>query len=208
MFDATARHIVLAGDSILDNDVYVEADEPSVIQQLQEALPQPWVATKIAVDGDCMRDVYAQLQHLPQDATDLILSVGGNDMLGFAHLLDRAYTPKDLPDVLRQPASDFTVSYAALLDTLQAMPLRVAICTVYTAIPFEEPDFRQYGAAAISMFNQVMVAEAEKRGIAIIRLEEVCTDPADFSVFSPIEPSAIGGRKIVDAITNYLSNTH
>jgi hypothetical protein len=196
-------HIVLAGDSIFDNDVYV-LGEPGVIEQMRQALPKGWSAFKIAVDGDCIRDVPAQLARLPTHATDLVLSIGGNDMIGYSGLLEEVRNPAALMGQLQKPLAEFAAAYGELLDRLAKLPVKVTVCTVYTAIPFHEPQFRRHGAAAIGVFNGIIVGEAGKRGMEVIRLEQVCTEAGDFSAVSPIEPSAAGGRKIVAAILGHL----
>ena len=71
-------HVVLLGDSILDNARYVP-DRPAVIEQLREALPRGWQASLLAVDGHITEDVAKQLNKLPADATHLVVSAGGND---------------------------------------------------------------------------------------------------------------------------------
>jgi hypothetical protein len=43
-------HIVLLGDSILDNASYTSGG-PDVISQVREILPKDWKATLLAVDG-------------------------------------------------------------------------------------------------------------------------------------------------------------
>lgn len=198
------KHIVLAGDSIFDNDSYVMG-EASVIEQMRRSLPTGWSAFKIAVDGDCIRDVPAQLKQLPAHATDIVLSVGGNDMIGYSHVLAQVRSPLDLSTLLAEPLADFKAKYAQLLDTLAERTARTAVCTIYTAIPFEEPAFRAFAPTAIAVFNEAIAAEANQRSMPVIRLETVCTDSEDFSAVSPIEPSAIGGQKIVDAIIQLLS---
>ena len=82
-------HLVLLGDSIFDNASYV-GEQPEVINQLKAKLPDTWNATLKAIDGDRIDDVYAQLEQLPEDATHLILSVGGNDALSHLGILDRS----------------------------------------------------------------------------------------------------------------------
>ncbi len=76
-----APEVVLLGDSIFDNGVYV-AGGPDVRQQLEERLPQGWESTLLAVDGDVTSDVYVQVERLPSRATHLVISTGGNDALG------------------------------------------------------------------------------------------------------------------------------
>ena len=50
-------HIVLVGDSIFDNEVYVGRSGKSVIQHLTDKIPRDWKATLIAVDGDVVGGV-------------------------------------------------------------------------------------------------------------------------------------------------------
>ncbi|MEJ7640217.1 MAG: hypothetical protein WKF75_20190 [Singulisphaera sp.] len=80
-------HVVLLGDSIFDNAAYV-GGRPAVIDQVRGGLPEGWHASLIAVDGDTTRGVYGQLERLPGDASHLFLSVGGNDALGGAAILN------------------------------------------------------------------------------------------------------------------------
>lgn len=200
---AQARHIILAGDSIFDNDTYVPG-EPGVIAQLRRALPPGWRATKVAVDGDKIDDVRRQVKTLPADATDLIVSVGGNDALGHSDMLAQVRGPSDLPRLLYGPLAKFRAKYAAMLDLLTPISVRLQVCTIYTAIPFEEPLWRALAPAAIGAFNQVILEEAGGRGIAVLRLDELCVAADDYSALSPIEPSAKGGQKIVDLIATSL----
>lgn len=82
-------HVALLGDSIFDNAAYV-AGGPDVAWQLRERLPEGWRATLNAVDGAVTSGVERQLERLPQDASHLVVSVGGNDALHHAGLLDQA----------------------------------------------------------------------------------------------------------------------
>lgn len=198
-----SRHIVLAGDSIFDNDAYVMG-ERGVIEQMRAALPRDWSAFKVAVDGDCIRDVGKQVAELPTHATDLIVSVGGNDALQHSHLLDRARSIEDLQTAMIGPLAAFAAEYGDMLDALAALPVRLHVCTIYTAIPFEESLWRAHAPIAIGAFNAVIMGEAARRGIEVLRLDFVCTEARDFSAVSPIEPSAKGGEKIVALILDTL----
>jgi hypothetical protein len=81
-------HVVLLGDSIFDNGAYTRGG-PDVVTQLRSLLPRGWSATLLAVDGDRISDVSRRLSKTPADATDQVLSVGGNDALAHGDLLDR-----------------------------------------------------------------------------------------------------------------------
>jgi lysophospholipase L1-like esterase len=199
-----ARHIVLAGDSIFDNDGYV-LGEPGVIEQMRRALPKGWSAFKIAVDGDVIADVERQVESLPTHATDLVVSVGGNDALGYSELLNQVRSPADIARVIRPAVAEFSEEYGAMLELLKALPVRLYVCTIYTAIPFTEPLFRAYAPLGIAAFNDAIIAEASKRGVPVLRLDQVCTEADDFAAVSPIEPSAKGGQKIVNHILATLA---
>ena len=82
------NHAVLLGDSIFDNAAYVPG-KPSVIEQLRKTLPGDWKATLLAVDGDVTADVQKQIERLPDDATHLIVSSGGNDLRSICRLSER-----------------------------------------------------------------------------------------------------------------------
>src|SRR2546423_11720616 len=84
---ALMNHIVLLGDSIFDNAAYV-GNGPDVVRQLHSVLPGGWRATLNAMDGATIQDIRAQLARLPSDASHLVLSVGGNDALLEAGVLE------------------------------------------------------------------------------------------------------------------------
>ncbi|XWN29031.1 MAG: SGNH/GDSL hydrolase family protein [Devosia sp.] len=194
-----AKHLVLAGDSIFDNDGYV-LGEAGVIEQLRRSLPKTWTASKVAVDGDCIKHVKDQITELPSNTTDLIVSVGGNDARQYSDLLLKIKNSGDLDNLIKQPLAQFKSEYRAMIDDAVGTGLMVYVCTIYTAIPFEDPVWREFAPVAISRFNDVITAEANARSVPVFNLHEVCIETADFSTVSPIEPSNQGGQKIVDHI--------
>src|SRR4051794_9613171 len=58
-----AGHVVLLGDSILDNKAYV-GQGPAVIDQVREQMPSGWKATLLAVDGSVTAGVARQFERL------------------------------------------------------------------------------------------------------------------------------------------------
>ena len=84
-------HLVMLGDSVFDNGSYVNQGEPDVQNQTLEKLRKLDPAaelTFLAEDGAVNKDVMEQqLKYLPEDATHLILSTGGNDVLGLLGFL-------------------------------------------------------------------------------------------------------------------------
>jgi lysophospholipase L1-like esterase len=194
-------HVVLLGDSIFDNRVYV-APEPDVVRQLRSRLGSDWRATLLAVDGHVTADVRErQLPQLPDDASHLVLSVGGNDALERAAVLGQAAsTVGDAVAMLDRARERFRDDYRLLLDALVATDLQVAVCTVYDA-NYPGPEGRVVGAA-LSLFNDIITREAFRRALPLIDLRLICDRPEDYA--NPIEPSAAGGDKIAAAIAAML----
>lgn len=197
------KHICLMGDSIFDNDGYIPG-EPGVIEQMRCSIPKAWSAFKVAVDGDCIEDIPDQLRRVPTHTTDVVVSIGGNNLMKFRHLLGQVAEGASLEELITSPLADFEIAYGWMLDTVSECGHRVSVCTIYTAIPFAEREMRDHAPSAIGAFNAIILRLAEARGIPVIRLDVVCSDEGDYSEMSPIEPSSKGGQKIVEAILQTL----
>lgn len=194
-------HVVLLGDSIFDNGFYVPG-EPEVIEQVQAALHEDWTATLVAVDGNITIDVPRQLERLPANTTHLAISVGGNDALRHSTILSQP--ARSVGEVLRTMSgiqTEFQREYRAMLEAVLARKLPTAICTIYDAIP----DLPREAVAALSFFNDVITREANRARVPVLDLRVLCRDKADYSALSPIEPSAIGGAKIAEALARFLT---
>lgn len=189
-------HIVLLGDSIFDNGVYVPG-EPDVVRQLQPLLPTGWQASLLAVDGAVTSGVDRQLERLPADATHLFVSVGGNDALGQSHLLaSPSRTVGEAVARLAEAQAAFAERYRAMVETVLGRGLPTALCTIYDAN--YAPPQGTVVTAALSLFNDVITRTAFSRGLDLVDLRLLCSEPADYA--NPIEPSARGGAKIAAAI--------
>lgn len=196
-----AGHVVLLGDSIFDNASYVP-EGPSVTEILRNRLPRDYHCTVTAIDGACVSNVYRQLAALPEDATHLVLSIGGNDALIAASGLFTAEV-ETLAESLNRVAravDDFAQQYRQLTLQLCERNLPLAVCTVYDAVPGLSPGER----SGLSVFNDVISRTAFRLGMTLIDLRLVCDEPGDYSEVSPIEPSAQGGGKIVAAILSAI----
>ncbi len=196
------KHVVLLGDSIFDNQAYVPG-EPPVIDQLRNLLPLPWQATLLAVDGHVTADVIRRTKYLPADASHLVVSCGGNDALGFRGLVHAGSDPAD--EVLRlltEARTAFQSDYRRMLSHVMSFDLPTAVCTIYDSVPGLDPN----ETTALAIFNEVILREAASMTVPVIDLRLICTDPADYSILSPIEPSSSGGEKIAQVISRMLSN--
>lgn len=190
-----AGHVVLLGDSIFDNAAYVDGG-PDVIRQLREELPG-WKCTLLAMDGDVITGVRRQLGGLPPDATHLVVSVGGNDALGHAPLLQEHPASVTEALLLLGAARDrFDADYRAMLPAVLAHGLPTAVCTIYDTPP-SEPN-QKVIKAALALFNDAITRAAFSSGAALIDLRLICSEDEDYA--NPIEPSSRGGRKIARAI--------
>jgi GDSL-like Lipase/Acylhydrolase family len=192
-------HIVLLGDSIFDNKVYVGEDDPAVIDQLRRHLPDTWHATLLAVDGDVTSDVITQLKGLPDDATHLVISVGGNDGLQSRAVLSQ--TVADVADGLLAMAEvreRFKRDYLAMLATVLAVKKPTAVCTIYDP-NFDNAVEQRICVQALAAFNDVITRAAVRHGLPVIDLRVLFDSPKDYA--NPIEPSAIGGDKLTRTIT-------
>ncbi|MFD3443095.1 SGNH/GDSL hydrolase family protein [Microbacteriaceae bacterium 4G12] len=194
-------HVVLLGDSILDNGAYV-GGEPDVVAQVGNALPEGWSATLLAVDGDVISGVRRQLSGCPDDATHLVVSAGGNDALGFAYLLNAPVSSvAEAIATLGAQQVPFTAAYEEMLDAVLATGLPVAVCTIYDT-PRSAPSHAVI-RSAIGLFNDCITRAAFARGVDLLDLRLICSEDADYA--NPIEPSSAGGRKIARAIAEWAT---
>lgn len=191
-------HIVLLGDSVFDNAAYV-APGADVAAALRRRAPA-WRVTLLARDGAVLAGVPAQLERLralDQAPDRLLVSCGGNDILGLQALLHGpAGTLLAALEQLAAWRDDFRARYASMLDAVLAAGVSSTVCTIYDAVPGLNPALR----CAVGIFDDVIAFEAGRRGVPLLDLRAVCTDAADYSERSPIEPSAQGGARIAAAI--------
>lgn len=200
------RRIVLLGDSIIDNGVYVQSGEPDIARQLQDLLPRDLV-TKRAVDGALCADVArAQIAGLEPDGC-IILSIGGNDALQHIDLLDEVFETTSRTVLVRlwSIREQFRAEYASLLAQLAHGRRRVLVLTIYN------PAFRHYGMeaedqqaaeTAVAIMNDVIQQEARRRAFDVLEIRTLFDCKADYA--NPIEPSAIGGAKLALAMKGWV----
>ena len=195
-------HIVLLGDSTLDNAAYVPRGE-AVVDHLRDLLPPGWKATLLAVDGCRIEGVHAQLRRLPSDASRVALSVGGNDLLAEAGVLSQsAGTVGQAMLMLAEVRDRFEAGYTRLIESVAALERRAVACTVYEPRS-PDPVQRRMVGAALGLFDDVIVRVARRSGVPVLDLRSICSDDADFA--NPIEPSSQGGRKIATALLSSLA---
>jgi hypothetical protein len=194
-------HVVLLGDSILDNIAYVRGG-PDVVRQLRGKLPAGSSATLLAVDGAVTSEVSAQLRRLPKDSTHLVVSAGGNDALGASFLLgQRVGTVAEALSLLEQAQSGFASDYSDMVAAVTSTGIPAAFCTIYDTPP-SSPDHRIV-RTALALFNDVITRAAFANGAGLIDLRLICDSDEDYA--NPIEPSVQGGDKIASAIAAWAA---
>lgn len=192
--------LALLGDSVFDNKAYTQG-AADVAQQLRGNLPSGAKVTLCAVDGATTTTYGPQLDRIPNDVTDLYLSLGGNDALENADLLSMSCRSMgDALDIFRERIEGFAESYGWALDATLGRAPRTTVCTIYGA---DLPGVEGVRArTALGLFNDAILRQALQRGFDVLDLRAVCTEPEDFTM--QIEPSAQGGRKIAEAIAASL----
>lgn len=195
-------HLALLGDSIFDNAHYTSGG-PDVVSQVRSSLPSGWSASLLAVDGSTTLNIPDQMTRLPKECTHLVLSVGGNNALTEASRLGISFfgmtgepTSKAL-DSLADVADAFDADYRSAVDSCLRAKLPLAVCAIYNGC-FPDKSYQRIASLALAIFNDVIIRVAIERGLPVIDLRSICTDPADYA--NPIEPSSIGGEKIAKSI--------
>jgi lysophospholipase L1-like esterase len=196
-------HVVLLGDSILDNAAYTRGG-PDVATQVRDRLPPDWKTSLLAVDGSTTAQVASQIARLPADATHLVLSVGGNDALSELDILEtRVTSVRESMMVFADVAAAFEARYRAAIARCLAPGLAVAACTIYHGW-FEDRAFQRVASTALAVFNDAIIRiAAVQHGVSVIDLRTVCNSAADYA--NPIEPSSIGGAKIATVIVRWVT---
>jgi lysophospholipase L1-like esterase len=200
----TSKHLVLLGDSIIDNVSYVPGGRPAVIDQVRSRLPEGWSATLLARDGSVIADVLQrQLPNVPADASHLVLSVGGNDVLEQIRIrYEPVATVGEGLRVLLESRVQFAEDYRGMLQAIRRLGLPTTVCAIYN--PCSDDDgFQRAAVAALCLFNDAIIDNARHFGIPVIDFRAVCSEIADYA--NEIEPSAIGGAKIADAICRIVT---
>jgi hypothetical protein len=191
--------IALLGDSIFDNGAYT-GGEPDVVTHLQTMLPTGWRASLLAVDGSVTSDLKEQLRRV-HDETHFVISLGGNDALMNAALLNvRVSSTAEALAMFGKRVVQFEQVYRSAMHAALTLGRDTTICTIYNGNLGEvEAPLARVG---LMMFNDVILRIAFEQHLSVIDLRLVCDDPLDYA--NAIEPSGRGGWKIAAAIVRAL----
>jgi hypothetical protein len=191
-------HLVLLGDSTLDNAAYT-AGGPDVADVLRDLLPDGDRVTLLALDGATTHDVPDQVDRVPDDATHVVLSVGGNDaMLDIGVLSQPAGSTSEALLQLAEAAGRFEEAYRSCLRRVLALDLPTTVCTIYQGDFGAGSQEQTVVSAALTIWNDAIGQAAFDEGLAVVDLRRVCDEPSDYT--RQIEPNEQGGRKIAQAL--------
>lgn len=194
-------HIALIGDSIFDNAAYTNGG-PALIDHIRRLLPAHSTADLLAKDGALISDVKAQLENLRPEHTQLVLSVGGNNALLNAGVLDlQVASSGEAYFHLETVVDEFEAAYRNLIEECMQLNRPLCVCTIYEG-SFDDLVYQKIVKLALRAFNDAIQLVAHDYCLPVIELRRVCTRAEDYA--NPIEPSVIGGEKIARAILKTL----
>jgi hypothetical protein len=179
------NHIyICVGDSILNNESYVSPNK-SVISYLSKSINM----YNVSQDNARINDIIPQLNEIPPEYKTIpnisvILSVGGNNLLN----------TEDIDDVYK--TYQYVVTYI-LKNYVKGDGLLYLLNLYY---PYDSSIHLFY--PTISTWNKLLEKFTKYPQVRIIDLSSVLTIQDDFT--HVIEPSEIGGIKLVTAITNSI----
>jgi hypothetical protein len=196
------KHIVLLGDSIFDNKSYI-GNGLDVVAHLRNYLSGEGKATLCAIDGSVVENVRQQTLDLPIDTTHLLVSVGGNNAILNADVLQmKVSSSAEVFDRLADMANTFELHYHEMLQTILSLNKPTAVCTIY--YPRIPEEFAQkITVTALATFNDVIIRQAFLAGVPLIDLRLVCNEDSDYA--NEIEPSNAGGAKIARTILRVVN---
>uniref|UniRef100_A0A6C0AS65 SGNH hydrolase-type esterase domain-containing protein n=1 Tax=viral metagenome TaxID=1070528 RepID=A0A6C0AS65_9ZZZZ len=190
-FNSEKQTFVLLGDSIFKNDQYV-SDGKSVNQLLSERTNGKTIC--LAKNDAKIANVYDQVKqiepYLNSTTTTIFLSVGGNDILSRAQ--NNANGDNNFLSTVFE-------EYKSLVNSIQTQlpKANIVLCDIYYP---DNLKYKQYHPI-ISEWNdmiQTFARDPKNRIMGVFKISYILTTPEDFTL--EIEPSDIGGQKIVDTM--------
>ena len=203
--------ITLLGDSIIDNKTYVQQQEYSVLEHLQNISKYEFL--QFAYDGDTTVNVLErQLQSQEvAKSSHLVLSIGGNDLLQnilFLHEGPIENINKALSDVHKQILKPLEQRFETIVEKLSSHRANLLLCTVYEGDLGRTDEFRDVldsSKIMVSSFNDTVYKTASKYNADVLELRHIFTLSEDYA--NPIEPSHVGGEKLAQAIMDWIQKT-
>ena len=213
-------HILILGDSVFDNTVYIGKHEKDGEARMLDALPN-YHQTFLALDGHITKHVIdfqtkyikdAVLQNGP--ITDLVMSIGGNNLLKEASLL--GVKTKDAMgglSLFRKIQEQFSKDYSKMLLSIKphlGVDTRWHVLGIYypcfsalqdfpnRAFP-KDMHFQNASRLGVDLFNSVIKQQIDDKDY--IDLNHLFHYGGNKRYYAnPIEPSSEGSRVIAEVI--------
>ena len=219
--------IYLLGDSVIDNAPYVKKNEKDVASHLNsmyKCSPQINIYNR-AVDGHTMKDLLdTQLSNEGlNEATNIVVSIGGNDLLGNLYFLidamglyqgqesevfQRTTTRnKTFEDTYFEIIKPMQQEYESVVANLSNYRAKLLLCTVYEGDLVDSDEYSDViysSKTMLSIFNDLVYRTAQKYNAEVLELRDIFVSPEDYA--NPIEPSHIGGEKLAKAIKGWVDS--
>lgn len=200
-------HIVLLGDSTMDNGRYLNfaKGELSVERQLLKiCIEHQWDLTVLAQDGSMLEDVrQRQLPLVPEGATHLVLSASGNDLLSLLNQMVVAnFTMNSMYTTIGSGLTEVAENYRLLVEELKRYGCHVAICTTYRP-NFNHLFFKSLATFSLGLHNSRLNQISVDLDVSVIDLANMFEGDADFA--NPLELSTRGGGKLVNNIAAFVT---
>mmetsp|Transcript_67360 Transcript_67360/g.208397 ORF Transcript_67360/g.208397 Transcript_67360/m.208397 type:complete len:335 (-) Transcript_67360:482-1486(-) len=205
--DMDCPHVVLLGDSTLDNGRYLNhaLGELSVEKQLSKRCAERgWEMTALAQDGSMLEDVLVrQLPLIPEGATHIVLSASGNDLLSLLNQMVMAqFTMRSMYDAIGNGLMQVAERIRDLIQALKGLGCHLACCTVYRP-NFNHFFFKSLAMLALGMHNSRIQQIAADMDCSVIDLANMFDHQQDFA--NPLELSTRGGSKVVENIAAFVA---
>lgn len=196
-FNSNKQNFILLGDSILKNDAYV-TNGKSVDELLKERTNEKTLC--LASDNSKIVDIYEQIRQIPDNlnnnGTTVFLSAGGNDIL--THYVDKENDTTDTTVL-----GTMFAAYKNVIKNIQNKLPNANIVLLDIYYP-ENMTYKQYHSI-LNEWNKKLYTYADdpkNKVSSVLKVSKILTHQDDFTF--GIEPSVLGGTKIVEAImSNY-----
>ena len=194
MFSSQPSRVILLGDSILNNSLYVPENK-SIQFTLKSVFLNDFHS--FAQDGATINDIYGQLDKL-RDSKSLVifLSAGGNNIINNMKYINTNTNNDGGAD---NHIDKIYNNYVNLVQSINIkLPnAKLILFNLYYPTAYQYQSFKPL----INKWNTYLDQLFDNNNVQIheiIRVDQLLTNNSDFT--SNIEPSSIGGQKICDAI--------
>ena len=199
-------HVVLLGDSTLDNERYLdlnEGGEPVGMQLSRRCEEMDWELTMLATDGSTLDDVaIRQVPIIPDDATHIVLSASGNDLLRLLNeVASEEFSLSSLYSALTAGLQEVARKHRRMMESIKSIGCNVACCTVYSP-NFKNAFLTGLSLCSLGLHNSRIRRIAEDLDMPVLDLASLCQSSDDFA--NPLELSTIGGRKVVSKVVQFV----